>query len=138
MLCGVIMPSGGRAHVMGYDVEREPERVRENIGYMSQKFSLFEDLTVDENLRFYAGIYGLSAEKYAERRAYILKMADLRGPRERADQQPVGGLEAAARAGLRDHPRAEADLPRRTHVRRRPERAPPVLGAALRAGRRPA
>jgi len=79
MLCGVIAPSGGSASVMGFDVERQPERVRENIGYMSQKFSLFQDLTVDENLKFYAGIYGLSATKFAERRAYILRMADLEG-----------------------------------------------------------
>jgi ABC-2 type transport system ATP-binding protein len=79
MLCGVIEPTSGGGSVMGYDVVSEPERVRENIGYMSQKFSLFQDLTVDENLRFYSGIYGLSAEKYAERRAYILRMADLEG-----------------------------------------------------------
>jgi ABC-2 type transport system ATP-binding protein len=79
MLCGVIAPTSGGGTVMGYDVVNEPERVRENIGYMSQKFSLFQDLTVDENLRFYAGIYGLSDEKYRERRAYILKMADLEG-----------------------------------------------------------
>jgi len=79
MLCGVIAPTSGGGTVMGYDVVDEPERVRENIGYMSQKFSLFQDLTVDENLRFYAGIYGLSDEKYKERRAYILKMADLEG-----------------------------------------------------------
>jgi ABC-2 type transport system ATP-binding protein len=79
MLCGVIEPSGGGGTVMGYDVVSQPERVRENIGYMSQKFSLFQDLTVDENLRFYSGIYGLTPEKYAERRAYILKMADLEG-----------------------------------------------------------
>jgi ABC-2 type transport system ATP-binding protein len=64
---------------MGYDVVSQPERVRENIGYMSQKFSLFQDLTVDENLRFYSGIYGLTPEKYAERREYILDMADLKG-----------------------------------------------------------
>jgi ABC-2 type transport system ATP-binding protein len=79
MLCGVIAPTDGGGTVMGYDVVKEPERVRENIGYMSQKFSLFQDLTVDENLRFYAGIYGLTDEKYRERRAYILKMAGLEG-----------------------------------------------------------
>ena len=79
MLCGVIVPTDGGGTVMGYDVVNEPERVRENIGYMSQKFSLFSDLTVDENLKFYAGIYGLTDEKFAERRTYILKMADLEG-----------------------------------------------------------
>jgi ABC-2 type transport system ATP-binding protein len=79
MLCGTIETSGGAARVMGFDIDEEPERVRENIGYMSQKFSLFQDLTVDENLKFYAGIYGLSDEKFAERRTYILKMADLEG-----------------------------------------------------------
>jgi ABC-2 type transport system ATP-binding protein len=79
MLCGTIGSTAGTARVMGYDICDEPEMVRKSIGYMSQKFSLFQDLTVDENLRFYAGIYGLSDEKYAERRAYILDMADLKG-----------------------------------------------------------
>lgn len=79
MLCGVIAPTAGSATVMGADVVTQAERVRAGIGYMSQRFALFEDLTVDENLRFYAGIYGLSADKFAERRRYILEMADLRG-----------------------------------------------------------
>ncbi len=79
MLCGTIEPAAGTARVMGFDINDEPERVRENIGYMSQKFSLFSDLTVDENLKFYAGIYGLTDEKFDERRTYILKMADLEG-----------------------------------------------------------
>jgi ABC-2 type transport system ATP-binding protein len=79
MLCGTIGSTTGSARVMGYDICDEPEMVRQSIGYMSQKFSLFQDLTVDENLRFYSGIYGLSDEKYAERRAYILEMADLKG-----------------------------------------------------------
>jgi len=79
MLCGTIEATAGEARIMGYDIDTEAEQVRLNIGYMSQKFSLFQDLTVDENLRFYAGIYGLSDEKFAERRAYILKMADLEG-----------------------------------------------------------
>jgi ABC-2 type transport system ATP-binding protein len=79
MLCGTIEASGGCAKIMGYDIDTEAEKVRLNIGYMSQKFSLFQDLTVDENLKFYAGIYGLTDEKFAERRTYILKMADLEG-----------------------------------------------------------
>ncbi len=79
MLCGVIAPTDGGATILGCDVVREPELVRQRIGYMSQKFSLFEDLTVDENLRFYAGVYGLPQEKFAERRAYVLEMADLIG-----------------------------------------------------------
>lgn len=79
MLCGVIVPTSGEASVLGHDVVREPEALRRKIGYMSQRFSLFEDLTVEENLRFYAGIYGLSDEEYDEQRAYILEMADLEG-----------------------------------------------------------
>jgi len=79
MLCGVIDPTEGDIEVLGIDVRTQPEAVKERIGYMSQKFSLFEELTVDENLKFYAGIYGLSEEKYAERREYVLRMADLKG-----------------------------------------------------------
>jgi ABC-2 type transport system ATP-binding protein len=82
MLCGVIKPTGGAATVLGTDVIGDPEDVRRRIGYMSQKFSLFSDLTVDENLRFYAGVYGLPQDRFAERRAYVLEMADLVG-RER-------------------------------------------------------
>ncbi|MGV8084013.1 MAG: ABC transporter ATP-binding protein [Coriobacteriia bacterium] len=79
MLTGAIAPQGGRALVLGDDVIAKPERVKRRIGYMSQKFSLFEDLTVDENLRFYAGVYDLPAEKFARQRAYVLEMADLVG-----------------------------------------------------------
>lgn len=82
MLCGVIAASEGQASVLGCDVSTEPELVRQRIGYMSQKFSLFEDLTVDENLKFYAGVYGVDPERFAARRAYVLEMADLVG-RER-------------------------------------------------------
>lgn len=79
MLCGVIAPTEGDASILGCDVVREPEEVRKRIGYMSQKFSLFSDLTVDENLRFYSGVYGLTPERFEERRSYILEMADLVG-----------------------------------------------------------
>lgn len=79
MLCGVIAPTSGVASVLGNDVETDPEAIRRRIGYMSQKFSLFEDLTVYENLRFYAGVYGLTDEEFARERAYILDMANLVG-----------------------------------------------------------
>jgi ABC-2 type transport system ATP-binding protein len=60
MLCGLSIPSSGNAVIAGYDVYRETEKIKKNIGYMSQKFSLYEDLTVLENIRFFGGIYGLS------------------------------------------------------------------------------
>jgi len=82
MLTGTVAPHGGTALVLGEDVVAHPERVRPRIGYMSQKFALFEDLTVDENLTFYAGVYDLDPGVFAERRRYVLEMADLVG-RER-------------------------------------------------------
>jgi ABC-2 type transport system ATP-binding protein len=79
MLTGTIAPQAGEALVLGVDVIGHPERVKRRIGYMSQKFALFEDLTVDENLRFYAGVYGLPPERFAAQRRYVLEMADLIG-----------------------------------------------------------
>ncbi|MDE3148249.1 MAG: ATP-binding cassette domain-containing protein, partial [Acidobacteriota bacterium] len=63
MLCGLLRPTSGRALVAGYDVSRKPEAVRQNIGYMSQKFSLYNDLTVIENLRLFAGLYSVPAKE---------------------------------------------------------------------------
>ena len=68
MLCGILDPSGGRGSVVGHDIAREPEKIKERIGYMTQRFSLYEDLTVLENLNFYAGIYGVER---ARRRARV-------------------------------------------------------------------
>ncbi len=79
MLTGTIAPQSGRALILGDDVIASPEKVKRRIGYMSQKFALFEDLTVDENLRFYAGVYDLPAEEFARQRSYVLDMADLVG-----------------------------------------------------------
>ncbi|MDR1768959.1 MAG: ABC transporter ATP-binding protein [Propionibacteriaceae bacterium] len=79
MLTGTMRPSAGTIRVLGEDVVRHPHRVQHRIGYMSQKFSLFEDLTVEQNLRFYAGVYDLPAERFAEQRQYVLRMANLVG-----------------------------------------------------------
>jgi len=91
MLCGLLRPSGGSASVGGVDVTRDPEGVKRRIGYMSQRFSLYETLTVDENIRFFAGLYGLSGERYAERRGFVLEMAGLAGREHTITRQLSGG-----------------------------------------------
>jgi ABC-2 type transport system ATP-binding protein len=83
MLCGILDPSGGSARVVGHDVASEPEQVKQRIGYMTQRFSLYEDLSVEENLAFYGGIYDLPAER---RRARIEVVLDHSGLRERRKQ----------------------------------------------------
>jgi len=82
MLCGLLTPTSGTAVVGGVDVGSDPEGVRRRIGYMSQKFSLYELLTVDENIRFYAGLYGLEGERLEARRRFALDIGGLAG-RER-------------------------------------------------------
>jgi ABC-2 type transport system ATP-binding protein len=79
ILCGLLRPTSGRALVAGIDVAKEPERVRQQIGYMSQKFSLYDDLKVIENLRFFAGMYSVPAKLLPERLAWALHMAGLEG-----------------------------------------------------------
>ena len=79
MLCGLLRPTAGTARVGGIDVGRDPEAVKQRIGYMSQRFSLYEKLTVDQNINFFGGIYGLSDERLAARRAFVLDMAGLGG-----------------------------------------------------------
>jgi ABC-2 type transport system ATP-binding protein len=77
MLCGLLTPSAGRASVNGYDVATQPELIRQSIGYMSQKFSLYDDLTVEENIDFFTGLYGVPREARAARKQYVLRMAGL-------------------------------------------------------------
>ncbi|HYC30455.1 MAG TPA: ABC transporter ATP-binding protein, partial [Chitinophagaceae bacterium] len=73
MLCGLSIPTSGKASVGGFDVYKQTEKIKRNIGYMSQKFSLYEDLTVKENIRFYAGIYGMSDAFIRDKTAAVLK-----------------------------------------------------------------
>ena len=90
MLCGLLKPTSGRALVDGIDVGADPEGVKRRIGYMSQKFSLYELLTVDQNITFYAGLYGLTGERLARRRQFVLEMGGLKG-RERALARTLSG-----------------------------------------------
>jgi ABC-2 type transport system ATP-binding protein len=79
MLCGLLRPSSGSARVGGIDVGQQPEAVKQRIGYMSQRFSLYEKLTVDQNITFFGGIYGLAGDRLEARRGAVLDMAGLRG-----------------------------------------------------------
>src|SRR5438477_3473864 len=91
MLCGLLTPTSGRALVAGLDVSREPETVRQNIGYMSQKFSLYNDLRVIENLRLFAGLYNVPRKQVKERIDWALQMADLREHQEMITGTLPGG-----------------------------------------------
>ncbi|MBP7149658.1 MAG: ABC transporter ATP-binding protein, partial [Acidobacteria bacterium] len=79
MLCGLLKPSSGSAQVLGFDVAREPEQVKRRIGYMSQRFSLYDDLTVRQNLRFFGGVYGLPPRELKDRIGWAARMAQLEG-----------------------------------------------------------
>jgi len=83
LLCGILVPTSGRGMVAERDITREPEAVRARIGYMSQRFSLYLDLTVEENLRFYGGIYGVPPGRLRERMAWAIEMAGLEQQRRR-------------------------------------------------------
>lgn len=78
MLCGLSLPTSGQAQVAGYDLYQDAEKIKKNIGYMSQKFSLYEDLTIRENIRFYGGIYGLSNQEIKSKTDRLIQALDLK------------------------------------------------------------
>lgn len=88
MLCGLSIPSSGKATIAGFDVYKETEKIKANIGYMSQKFSLYEDLTVQENIRFFGGIYGLSDQKIKSKSDELIQQLGL----EKERSKLVGSL----------------------------------------------
>lgn len=99
MLCGLIAPTSGVGRVLGFDIAREPEEIRKRIGYMSQKFSLYSDLTVAENLRFYSDIYGISGRERASRMAELIAVSGLAGrEREMTADLPGGWRQRLALA----------------------------------------
>jgi ABC-2 type transport system ATP-binding protein len=91
MLCGIITPTSGQGKVAGYDIFTDSEQVKHSIGYMSQKFSLYEDMTPFENIRFYLGIYNVPEKNWNERIEWVLDMARLQDVRDRVTRDlPVG------------------------------------------------
>ena len=91
ILCGLLAPTSGRATVHGFDVATQSEEIRQNIGYMSQKFSLYDDLTVEENIEFFGGVYGVSDAELPSRRDYVLQMAGLEEKRKTMTRLLSGG-----------------------------------------------
>ena len=101
ILCGLLTPTSGSATIAGFDVASAPESVRQNIGYMSQKFSLYDDLTVEENIDFFSGIYGLSADQRAERERVRARNGGAQRAARNDDKTPRGRMETAFGAWLR-------------------------------------
>ncbi|MBX3737067.1 MAG: ABC transporter ATP-binding protein [Candidatus Didemnitutus sp.] len=91
LLCGLLTPTKGTGTVAGFDIVRDTEKIRTRIGYMSQKFSLYDELTVEENIDFYSGIYRLPREKKAARKDWVLAMAGLREHRHARTAELSGG-----------------------------------------------
>jgi ABC-2 type transport system ATP-binding protein len=91
MLCGILQPNSGSGTVAGYDIIREAEVIKKNIGYMSQRFSLYEDLTVEENIDFFSGIYRIAAEKKKARKEWVIEMAGLAEHRKSLTATLSGG-----------------------------------------------
>ena len=87
MLCGILSPTSGTGRVAGYDIVRQAEQVKHAIGYMSQKFSLYEDMTPRENLRFYLGVYSVPENLWAERSAWVLEITRLKEVKDRLTRE---------------------------------------------------
>jgi ABC-2 type transport system ATP-binding protein len=91
MLLGLLRPTAGQATVLGYDIVRQPEEIRRNIGYMSQRFSLYNDLTVSENLDFYGRTYGVRGKRLHQRKQFVIQMAGLEGRERELTRNLSGG-----------------------------------------------
>jgi ABC-2 type transport system ATP-binding protein len=92
MLCGLLLPSAGKGSVYGHDIMTGSEEIKKNIGYMSQKFSLYDDLTVEENINFFSGIYSVPLQKRGPRKEWVLEMAGISDRRDEVTKNLPGGF----------------------------------------------
>ena len=92
MLCGLLQSTSGSATVGGFDINTQTDALRKNIGYMSQRFSLYDDLTVEQNIRFFGGVYGLRGEKLTDRMNWVITMSGLKGREESLTRTLAGGF----------------------------------------------
>ncbi len=92
MLCGLLQPTGGDGTVGGFDIVRESEKIKKTIGYMSQKFSLYDDLSVEENITFFSGMYGVTGKTRKERKEWVLEMSGLKDRRAVITKTLPGGI----------------------------------------------
>jgi ABC-2 type transport system ATP-binding protein len=92
MLCGLLLPSAGTGTVGGFDIMRQSEEIKKHIGYMSQRFSLYDDLTIEENIDFFSGIYGVADEKKKERKEWVLEMAGIADKRKAITRTMASGF----------------------------------------------
>jgi len=114
VMCGLLKPTKGSVEVLGFDVGTEPEEIKKRIGYMSQRFSLYEELTVRQNLVFFGGVYGLRGQQLRDRMAWAINMTDLEGKEDRRTVSLPGGWKqrlALACAVLHDPPIVFLDEP---------------------------
>ncbi len=100
MLCGILEPTSGDALVGGYSIVKQPDDVKLNIGYMSQKFSLYNDLTIEENIDFFGGVYGLEKNKLLERKQWALEVSNLRGKEKTLTGLLPGGIKQRLALGV--------------------------------------
>ena len=91
MMCGLLTPTAGSCRILGIDVAKDPEGVKRRIGYMTQRFSLYDDLTVDQNLEFFGGVYGLHGQAFRARRAWATSMSGLEGKEDLLTRSLPGG-----------------------------------------------
>jgi ABC-2 type transport system ATP-binding protein len=96
MLCGLLLPDSGEAKVAGFDIYKETENIRKNIGYMSQKFSLYTNLTVKENIKFFAGLYGIENKKAEQRSDKVINEVELNGYEKKLISELPGGIRQRA------------------------------------------